>query len=506
MAYPHPELSQEGRIQVSQTLPDRQFHLIIQGDVRNALAMLPTESVDCVVSSPPYWGLRDYGIPAVVWDGQAGCGHDFSVNHHKPRGGGGPVASTQVGNNKEVLHFTYDSVSCSKCGAWKGQLGLEPTFQLYVKHIVSIFHEVGRVLKGNGSLYLNVGDTYSGSGQGGQTGYGDYKRQKVSGSMERSITVKTGVPAKCLIGIPERIMLGLMDDGWILRNKIIWAKPNHMPSSVKDRFSSGWESILFFVKEGRYWFDLDAVRVPFVFNSHPSGNKARKLPPAHLQTGHRGTSIPWTPKRFEPEELTQGEQSVNKNGHSGYYDKEGKLLINPAGKNPGDVWTIMTQPFPEAHFATFPEALPDRAIKAGCPAEICVKCSRARERIVNVSYVVDRDKPKSTEPKVESDHAMSGMKFGHGFAEHMTVGWTVCSCEPQLYRPGITLDPFAGSGTVALVAKRLQRSSISIEIKPEYVEMLKRRIDFGHATVDSGVEWLEWKATGPTESVPRLNG
>jgi len=192
-------------------------------------------------------------------------------------------------------------------------------------------------------------------------------------------------------------MLAMIDDGWVLRNKLIWYKPNGMPSSVRDRFCNKWESVMFFVKQGHYYFDLDAVREPHI------GRDVRKA---------------WWSRKPE-----KASGPMERGGRS-QWERNGELWErNPAGKNPGDVWEITTQPFAEAHFATFPEALPERCIKASCPTN------------------------------------------------------------------GIVLDPFAGSGTTALVAKRLQRSSVSIEIKPEYVEMIKRRIDFGSPSIDGGIEW-----------------
>ena len=408
---------------MSGTLPNRQFHLIIQGDVRDALAMLPTESVDCVVSSPPYWGLRDYGnTRPSLWDGQADCGHEWGRGDYRRRRKGNPGAlsagltsggMTQAESTPGTLH---QGSICSRCGAWKGQLGLEPTFQLYVNHIVEVFRRVQKVLKPTGTMFLNLGDTYCPNSRNWGSA-NPRPRDGAKSNKARAMLPKMqriDLPNKCLIGIPERIMLGLIGSGWILRNKIVWAKTNHMPSSVRDRFSSSWEVVYFLVKEPGYRFDLDAVRVPLVSNSHAPGNKSRKLPPSYLKTGHRGTSIPWHPPN--PEDDSYWEQvleerasmgggqrraylaylewkKVNPSGsYAQFYEQAAKSprlapkmstetstlsfsfnlnehldMPNPGGKNPGDVWEITTQPFPEAHFATFPEAIPERAIRAGCP-------------------------------------------------------------------------------------------------------------------------------------------
>src|SRR5712691_1571808 len=384
---PHPprEGRREGLLEGMVEMTDLPLNQVIQGHVLDVLRQLPDESIDCVVTSPPYWGLRDYKSEPVDW------------------------------------------------GDWKGQLGLEPDFHLYVKHIVGVFHEVRRVLKGTGSVYVNLGDTYSGSGKGYWPGHEDSSKEVYH--FENKPESKSDLPAKCLTGIPERIMLAMIDDGWILRNKVIWYKRNHMPSSVKDRFSSSWEVVYFFVKSQRYWFDLDAVRVP-----HSGGAAARfkvaqydekemmhrVKPDGRFEKDH--LSRPPEPevdpaRAFHPGGKNPGDiieqkyedsplrpPSFARKRHSGYLGEDGESLVNPSGKNPSDFWELTTQPFPEAHFATFPEKLVERPIKASCPPN------------------------------------------------------------------GVVLDPFFGSGTVGVVALKLARSFIGIELNPAYVEMAKRRL------------------------------
>lgn len=246
---------------------------------------MPDESIDMAITSPPYWGLRDYGT--------------------------GP-----------------------------DQLGLEPTPEMYIKHLAEIFNEAKRVLKKEGTLWLNIGDTYGGSGQGSQTGYGDYKRQRVIGTMDKSISIK--LMPKCLLMIPERLAWSLIQSGWILRNKIIWYKPNAMPSSVTDRFSNRWEYLFMFSRSPRYHFDLDAVRKP-----------------------HKESSIQRDKQGYKSSPM-KGRYTMPGENREGTPDQE---FNNPLGKNPGDVFEINTQPFPEAHFAVFPEKLCEKPIKAGCPED-----------------------------------------------------------------------------------------------------------------------------------------
>ena len=187
-------------------------------DVMKALKQLPDESVDMQITSPPYWGLRSYG--------------------------------------KEVEVDWGDG--------YIGELGLEPTFDLYIKHLCDIFDEVKRVLKKDGTCWVNLGDTYARGGNQEERfdkkSYGGKATQHDTTILGRGITKE--LPPKCLCAIPERFMIEMINRGWILRNKIIWHKPNHMPTSVKDRFATSWEYLFFFSKSKKYFFDLDAVRMP----------------------------------------------------------------------------------------------------------------------------------------------------------------------------------------------------------------------------------------------------
>ncbi len=301
---------------------------LYQMDVLKALKQMPDESVDMQITSPPYWGLRDYGEGTEsIWDGDENCEHVWDTIKHAAKGGKTKLDNMpKVGSNlKEQtdgisVRFGYETNVCNKCGAWKGQLGLEPDFNLFIKHLADIFDEVKRVLKKDGTCWINIGDTYGGSGQGSQTGYGDYKRQKVIGSMDKSITINAGVPAKCLCAIPERFMIEMINRGWILRNKIIWHKPNHMPTSVKDRFATSWEYLFLFSKSKKYYFDLDAVREPHKAESFKralrgtSGKDKSSLDPMY---GYK--------RQFSPH---------------GILDER---ALNPKGKNPGDVIEDRTQ-------------------------------------------------------------------------------------------------------------------------------------------------------------------
>ncbi len=306
-------------------------------NVLEILPKFPDESIDCIITSPPYWGLRDYGEQArIIWNGDKTCKHEWE-SIILPNPGGIPKKKCGVGNwdrqieNPEfaVKGKPWESFFCKKCGAWYGQLGLEPTLDLYIKHLFEIMKELKRVLKKTGVIFWNHNDCYGSHSIGkGNVGGIEGKRRKENSKYADSIKAQSlnklvSVKDKCMALQNYRFILKCVDElGLILRNIIIWYKPNHIPSSVKDRFTNAYEPVFMLVKNKKYWFDLDAVRVP------------HKTP---------FEKLPQKFGRLDPNK--KGAQ----NAMSGIvkYQAFGHLL----GKNPGDLWEIPTQPFSEAHFA-----------------------------------------------------------------------------------------------------------------------------------------------------------
>jgi len=273
----------------------------------------PADSIDLVVTSPPYLGLRDYGI-----------GED--------------------------------------------QLGLEPHPQLYVDHMVEICRGIKRVLKPSGSFWLNLGDSYYGSGKGAGTPLEDAKEVYI---MDRSSVPKQNIRSNWLqpkqkLMIPHRVAIALQDDGWILRNDVIWYKRNHMPEPVQDRLTKSYENFFFFVKSRKYHFDLDAIRIPSTTKENrPHGvvrdreyNYDSKMGELLGRTKKDGANTgdnnkpPYSANNSHKQRLIDG----NEAGHQ-------------KGKNPGDMWSIPTHPFPGSHFAVFPPKLITPIIKAACPVD-----------------------------------------------------------------------------------------------------------------------------------------
>lgn len=251
------------------------------GDSLEVLRTLPDESVNCVVTSPPYYGLRDYGEP--------------------------------------------------------GQYGLEPTPAAFVEQMRQVFAEVRRVLAGDGTLWLNIGDSYVTQDKGpdgsssGLTN-GAQLRVRHSPAFDR--------PRKNLLGMPWRLAFAMQDDGWFWRNTVIWSKTNGMPESVTDRLASRHEPILVMTRSPRYWFDLDAIRQPYA-----------------------ESTMRHAPRR----EFNRKDATAAYFGNpQGGLDRQPHFDQERAGRNPGDVWEFPTQPFAGAHFAVMPAALVERCVLAGC--------------------------------------------------------------------------------------------------------------------------------------------
>ena len=314
--------------------------------------------------------------------------------------------------------------------------------------MVQICRELKRVLKKTGTFWLNMGDTYYGSGKGVWEGHEDESKeiyQMPRNSIPKQKAIGNWLQPKQKLLMPARLAVALQDDGWILRNEIVWHKPNHMPSSVKDRLTNAWESVFLFSKARKYWFDLDAIRKPHTTNLP---QRSQGVFHDHIDDLGRGQRI---------------QEKIN----------------NPRGKNPGDVWRIPTYPFPEAHFATFPPKLIKPMILAGCPRQICPKCGVARTRQTKTRYETDgrKRRPVAKGGKTEQRQKEFGA-FHYGSVLNIikeTVGWSDCGCNVG-FRSGIVLDPFVGSGTVPMMAQKLARAWIGIDLKPEYCDMARNRI------------------------------
>lgn len=321
---------------------------ILIGDVRKRLAELPAASVDTIITSPPYFGVRNYG-------------------HEQ-------------------------------------QLGAEPDVNGWVSELRLVARELARVLRPAGSLWLNLGDSYS--------------RRPAEGAAPKSL----------LLG-PARLALGLVHDGWTLRNEVIWAKTNPMPSSVTDRLTTTHELIYFFTRSSRYYFNLDPIRRPLLTGKQQPSSAPRSYPPAGIGAANRKG---WTLNN------NRGLVRLKASGVSGH----------PLGKNPGDIWSLPTAGFRGGHFAAFPLGLAERPLLATCPERVCTACGQPWQRELR-------------------------RRDGRLLAVGELGSTCICSADGV---PGIALDPFMGTGTTALAAEKHGRDWIGIELNPKYAAMAEERL------------------------------
>jgi len=328
-----------------------EYNKIIQGDTLKVLKTLPDEIINCCVTSPPYWGLRDYGTTPQIWDGNKDCKHKWNIrkyskvtNYNEGFNQRWENSPNKIQKQSEMGKIrNIEEGFCSKCGAWRGSLGLEPTFELYIKHLCDIFDEVNRVLRNDGTCWVNLGDSYNGNKTGNTNGI--YKnRIDKSKSWANSDSFKKAeqdIPAKSLCLIPQRFAIEMVNRGWILRNTIIWHKPNCMPSSAKDRFTVDFEYLYFFSKSKKYYFEQQFE--PYQFPLDRWGG---------IYTDGNVPNSKYLKENIDPAQITKRPRSFRS---------------NEKGRNKRTVWKIPTKPFPDAHFAVFPEALIETPIQAGCP-------------------------------------------------------------------------------------------------------------------------------------------
>ena len=421
---------------------------IRQGDVIEQLARLKSEGVKVrtCVTSPPYWGLRDYGT--AEWrGGDAECGHN------PQRADGGDRADRALPLGRGGM---YRDV-CGKCGAVRvdNQIGLERTPDEYVAKMVQVFRAVRDVLSDDGTLWVNLGDTYHGGG-GGNYGSGISVASKHNQHLTnvRNRVEIEGIKPKDLVGIPWRVAFALQADGWYLRSDIIWHKPNPMPESVRDRPTKSHEYIFLLSKSPRYFYDADAVRENAIQPAH--SRKASKIDSSRMDAGYDGHRT--------------------RVGLSQAKDFDGF-------RNRRSVWTVTTKPYKGAHFATFPPDLIEPCILAGTSAKgQCPKCGKAWERVVErVTNTAQRNAAgKNNETYQRGRVTPRGHPLGDfhdlGTVSSTFLGWrATCSCNLDPV-PDLVLDPFGGSGTTAEVALKHGRRAILIELNQSYVELQKQRL------------------------------
>lgn len=388
---------------------------IIQGNALDVLRSMEVESVQCVVTSPPYYGLRWYKTTPQIWGGDADCDHKFGETLSNPKADKRSPElklsqGTSVGTNVASLHWSNGDMGsfCLSCHAWRGELGLEPDFNLYIDHLIEIFAEVRRVLKNDGVCFVNLGDSYgTNSGNAPCISTGGKPTKSKEGDQTRyqnPFVQKPNSLHKSLLNIPGRFAIAMTDKlGFIQRNEIIWFKRACMPSSAKDRFTVDFEPIFFFAKNPKYKFnqlieplaDSTAADKPLVRNDITDNRPNRDF----VGSASKGSGMLKPTSR--PERGYPG----------GVPSRSGGENI-PTGefRNKRCVWDVPFEPSKDPHFASYPTKLVEPLILSGSD---------------------------------ESD---------------------------------VVLDIFAGTGTTLLTALRNRRTALGIELNPEYIEIAKRRL------------------------------
>jgi len=422
---------------------------ILIGDALETLKTLPDESVHCCITSPPYWGLRNYGT--AEWEGgEAACLH--------------LARSSMLGGPPIEFEKT-----CGWCGAIRvdKQMGLEPTPELFLSNMVTLFREVRRVLRSDGTLFCNMGDSYQDKQLMGMpwrlalalqqphlqcNGCGNVAHKSAWGHFPNGRLI---CPA-CELSKGWTVA----EQGWWLRQDIIWAKPNPMPESVTDRCTKAHEYVFLLTKSARYYYDNDAVR------------EGEKVP------GASAKQIANQIKRRQREAFNHDDGVHNMRGES-YLMCDGTSY--KGGRNRRSVWTIATQPFSAAHFATFPTKLVEPMIKAGTSEKgCCPECGGPWKRVTESEFFTQpdiKDPAKLVRSTAALDPSSSWGNSRRGSNSTHTTGWKPTCDHDRAPIPCTVLDPFAGACTVGLVADRLGRDSIMIELNPEYAAMGEKRIN-----------------------------
>jgi DNA modification methylase len=450
---------------------------VVNGDWRMVNTSVADKSVQCCVTSPPYWGLRRY-LPK---------GH--------------PLAHLEIGQEK-----------LPDCLAWaKGEL---PCGHCFVCSMRAVFggknNPVGvwRVLRDDGTVWLNLGDSYAAGGNGSsntpvckQNTNRGFAALKANGRK----APPAGLKHKDLIGIPWRVALALQADGWFLRSDIVWAKQNCMPESVTDRPTRSHEYLFLLTKSPRYFYDHEAIKEPCIYDVDGTGTAARKamahvgdkgFPTAErngMRSGGYKNSV-----NFEGKNKGNDKQRGHSRRHDGFnsrWDAMEKDEQCAGMRNKRDVWTIAPANYPEAHFATFPPALIKPCILAGTSARgCCAQCGSPFVRViergdVNLEHqrACGGDANGEYNGAITKDHAAHGVQDAsavkarilEGMRERITTGWEpTCQCDlatGQTLQPCVVLDPFGGSGTTGQVSLELGRRVILCELNEGYLPLIERR-------------------------------
>lgn len=439
------------------------------GDALDVLRGFPDRSVHMIVTSPPYWGLRDYGTGEWV-GGDPECDHKKGGRSQAQLEGSTLVGSKRnVGNQLEG----FKSV-CPRCGAERvdRQIGLEESPDQYVERLVGVFREARRVLRDDGTLWLNLGDSYASSGQSGKIGSqsclnnGKGINPKHSNLSFGRDPTPDGLKTKDLVGIPWMVAFALRADGWYLRSDIIWHKPNPMPESVQDRPTKAHEYIFLLSKSKRYFYDAEAIKDPI-----------KDVSLARLDRGNSAQhkNVNGAPGQ-SPHSIMQPRANKRFGSAPGRNDARKQYRPQSSGANKRSVWSITTKPYSESHYAVFPPDLIEPCIKAGTSEYgVCAECGTPWERVI--------DKESQSIPVKDRNG-----RVGHNGGPPQQSGWfwqapkirgeywqPGCQCNAET-TPAVVLDPFMGSGTTAMVCEALDRDWVGIDLDESNLMLVDDRL------------------------------
>jgi DNA modification methylase len=453
---------------------------------------LPDKSVHCIVTSPPYMGLRSYageqmiewptvryspmpGLPEITIQGcEPGCVHEWASQIITPKHNDDGVKGSTLGGGKATQAQSQRTPIvqdvCIHCGGWRGGLGNEPTPEAFIGHLILVMREMHRILRDDGTCFVNLGDSFSGSGGAHAA---THQNDGLSKSRDRDGVVlggkKAGIPAKNLYMIPSRFALACQADGWIVRSRMPWIKRNGMPDSCEDRPSQVIEDIFMLAKSQDYFFDMHAIKQPFADErgGNPGAYKWSYANDAESGKGVRGKGGPSTKLQSEGWNAN-GEKSGRNFRSSDFFFKTWQGLATSEEGEPLAM-VINTKAYSGAHFACFPPDLPLTLIKAGTSAHgVCPKCGAQWERMVEKGERV-------TIPRLaEGNEGLDSKMYGPaGWNTYNTVGWQPsCTCNAGEPIPAIVCDPFNGSGSTGKAALQLNRSYVGVDISKQYLEEL----------------------------------
>jgi len=522
---------------------------VIEGNAIDLADGLESRSIATIFTSPPYWNKRDYDGPSQVWGGDPDCDHEWGEELEIHQSNRYTLSGSTLHGAPRATAKTIESVNreksggkiCVHCGAWHGQLGLEPTFTMFVDNLCTVFDRMVPGMELWSTAMVNIADSYATRPK--------YDLEYKDGEFNRSYNVKDGyqnrqkeLPDNCLCNIPHRFAIEMCNRGWILRSTIIWYKRSTIPDPHRDRFTDDFEYIFMFSRSNKplYWVNRETLGITakkpkgingvegtdwvwvechycqgygiskeglellWVEELTPKERKGNLFEVAQLHpcqrcrdrgrlgqgTGRLKKNL-WAGRNYHFEQMFENQRTLRADGSHVWSSSNPIVQVSgdgetgrsrglhgmggsPIGRNMRCVWDIPPTPsLKGVHTATFPVDLAMRPVKAGCPEKVCTKCGLPMERVYGKPLKLSTSTP---EEKFKNCILTGFIEWDEKKPFSIFLGETNCGCGAE-FEPGVVLDPFGGTGTVGIAAKRQKKDWLLFDINPEYVEMSKRRIE-----------------------------